>query len=126
MGSNLENSDLEGRRILVVEDEVLLAMELEALYRKQGFHVIGPVSSVADALGRIDREGPDIASLDVNLRGMSSAPVAIRLRERGIPFVLLTGYGERIMQDPAFRGAVMLRKPYAMRDLIAALRSALE
>jgi len=93
MPDPLSAAALRGRRILVVEDEYMMAEDLRHDLEKAGAKVVGPVPSVAGALRLLAEEGViDGAILDVNLRGEKAYPVADVLRERGIPFVLATGY----------------------------------
>src|SRR5574341_760011 len=84
---------LRGQRILIVEDEWLVAIELQALLEQQGGVVLGPVNTVARALRLLDHERPDVALLDLNLNGQRSTPVASALSVQGVPFVVVTGYG---------------------------------
>lgn len=108
-------------KILIVEDEPLIAMMLEdfldALDREQA----GSADTVAGALERIEQGAIDAAILDVNLRGgEQSWPIAARLVELGIPFVLATG-GAGDMIDPAFRDRPVLAKPFTMDAVEKAL-----
>jgi CheY-like chemotaxis protein len=86
-------SSLRGRRVLVVEDEYLLAEDLREGLEGQGAEVLGPVPIVAEALALL-RQGPapDFAILDINLQGEMVYPVADLLRAQGIPFLFATGY----------------------------------
>lgn len=84
---------LRDRRILVVEDDYMLAQELRGELEGAGVEVLGPVPSVANALELLGREAlPDAAILDVNLKGEMVFPVAQALRQQGVPFVFATGY----------------------------------
>ena len=111
------------RRILVVEDEMLLAMMLEDMILDLGHEVVGPALNLADALALARDEPLDCAILDLNLgRGVLSTPVAELLRKRNIPFVLSTGYGA----DPQLEGighAHLLGKPFASEDLRTVLNA---
>ncbi len=100
-----------GLRVLVVEDEFLIALDLEQMLRRLGCHVIGPVPSVARALALLAGEPPDFAILDVNLGPERTAPLAEALRARGVPFALSTGYDPRQLPEPAFHGIANLGKP---------------
>lgn len=84
----------EGRRrlILVVEDEFLIAMELQSVLDTGGYDVLGPVASVEDALSLLKTEKPDAAVLDVNLNGQRVTPVAQALGERSIPYLIASAY----------------------------------
>lgn len=88
--------DVEGRCVLVVEDEYLLAQEFQDSIESWGGAVLGPVPSVADALALLrDGPAPDLAVLDINLQGDLVYPVAEALRARAIPFLFATGYDAR-------------------------------
>ena len=119
-------ADLSGRRILVVEDEFLLAMELETLLQRRGCTVLGPVPSVGQALAMLDGAPPDVALLDINLKGERATPVAAALIDLGVPFVLITGYSRLQLSEPELRHAPRLDKPVNGRDLNCALAKALE
>ena len=118
-------ADLAGRRVLIVEDEFLLAMELEALLEQRGGTVLGCVSSVGQALAVLDREQPEIALLDVNLKGERATPVAAALRARGVRFVLISGYSGRQLSEPVLRDAPRVDKPVSCRALKQAVHRAL-
>lgn len=118
-------ADLAGLRILIVEDEFLLAMELETLLQQRGCMVLGPVSSVGQALTMLDGEQPDIALLDVNLKGERATPVAAALRARGVPFILITGYSVMQLSEPELRAAPRIDKPVNCRALKRAVASTL-
>ena len=120
-----EGVDLTGCRVLVVEDEFLLAMELETLLEQRGCTVLGPVPSVGQALAMLDRGQPEAALLDVNLKGERATPLAAALQDRGVPFVLITGYSESQLSEPELRQAPRLDKPVNGRDLRCALAKAL-
>ena len=87
--------DLKAKRILVLEDEVLLAIEAAEALEELGAMVIGPAHRVEAAMALLDTERPDAALLDVNINGSTSAAVARRLLDAKIPFVLATGYGDK-------------------------------
>lgn len=109
-------------RVLVVEDEALIAIELDSILTEAGFSVAGPVASVKDALEIVARETIDAGVLDVNLGRETSEPIALELTRRGIPFVAVSGYAND--QRPAiFSGARFVSKPFRARDLIAVVRS---
>jgi two-component sensor histidine kinase/CheY-like chemotaxis protein/heme exporter protein D len=112
-------------RVLVVEDEPLLALEIANAVRSAGRAVIGPVQSVAKALALIESEGCDAAVLDIRLADETSEPVAIRLSERGTPFLTLSAYsgGQRAA---AFHGAPALTKPFRQETLRRELDRLLE
>lgn len=112
---------LTGRRVLVVEDESLVAMLLETILEDMECVPIGPASNVDDGqkLAR-DTENLDAALLDVNVAGRQVFPVAEALKERGVPFVFSTGYGEGGLPDK-WRGQPTIQKPFteaAIRDAL--------
>ncbi len=78
--------------VLVVEDEMMVAMDIQMILKENGFRVLGPDSSVGDALRLLDKARADIAMLDVNLRGETVVPVARHVRRMGSPFVLASAY----------------------------------
>jgi DNA-binding response OmpR family regulator len=114
-------SPLQGARILIVEDESILAMELEDQLRREGCAVIGPVSREAQALAALERDRPDAVVLDLNLNGKLATDLADALFARRIPFVIVTGYGKRQYDIPALRDAPRLHKPIKTQDLVRAL-----
>ncbi|HLK26385.1 MAG TPA: response regulator [Caulobacteraceae bacterium] len=107
-------------RALLVEDEVLIALLIEDMLRELGHEVVVTATGLAEAIDYAGRIAVDFAVLDVNLHGQNSAPVAERLKARGIPFVFATGYG-RDGIEPAFRDRMVLTKPFARLDLAAAI-----
>ena len=116
-----------GRVVLVVEDEFLIAMDLELLLQRNGWRVLGPAATVAEALRLLAGERPDVALLDVNLRGELVTPVAEALRARGVPFVLASAYdGPTQLPAEILVAAPNVGKPTNERRLLAALAHALE
>ena len=111
-------------RILVVEDEALLAFDLAIQLGSAGFEVVGPAASVAKALALIHRGGCDAAVLDIHLGIETSEPVASELVARGTPFVTVSAHLHQ--QQPAiFSGAMALSKPIRITTLLAELRRCL-
>jgi CheY-like chemotaxis protein len=102
---------MPGLRVLVVEDELIIAMELESLLRGLGCIVLDAVPAIGHALRALARERANFAVLDVNLRGERVTPVAEELQKQGVPFVLVTGYGSERLHEEALRDAVCLHKP---------------
>ena len=111
---------LAGKRILVVEDEMIVAMLIEDLLAEMGAVVMGPASRNAQALDLVAAEAPDGAILDVNLGDETTVPVARVLRERGIPFAFATGYGASGVPEE-FAGTPHLPKPFRESELAATL-----
>ncbi|MCX9145897.1 PAS domain S-box protein [Erythrobacter sp. WG] len=114
---------LEGKRVLILEDEALIALTLMDAVRDLGCDILGPANTVAAALGLIRDETPDFAIIDVNIAGSGSAPVAEALRNAGVPFVYCTGYAEPALQIAPELLAPMLTKPVDPVALAAALRN---
>lgn len=113
---------LAGRRVLVVEDEFIVAAMLADMLEDEGAEVIGPIGTQADALAVAASEALDVAVLDWNLNGEPGAPVARILRARGIPFAISTGYGA---VEAEFADVPVLNKPYAPARLTACLEGLL-
>lgn len=109
MGETLTER-LSGRRILVVEDEGIVAWALEDMLADMGCAVVGPAARVNQALAMIDDESIDAVVLDLNLNGQMSYPVADVLASRGVPFVFLTGYHKSSMPEKYF-DFPMMQKP---------------
>jgi CheY-like chemotaxis protein len=109
-----EHSSLEGLRVLVVEDETLVAMLLEDMLADHGCEVAATVSRIAQALEAIAHEElqVDAAILDVNLAGEPSFPIAQALAEKGVPFVFATGYGSGGLPE-TWRDRPTLQKPFS-------------
>ena len=118
-------SDRKGKRVLVVEDEFLIALHLEDVLTAMGHQVVGSASRLNEALDLARTGDIDFAVLDVNLAGTQSFPVAEVLRERGIPFVFATGYGVEGLVD-GYRDQPTLQKPYERYELEQAIKSAFE
>ena len=117
----MTNDALAGRRVLLVEDEALIAMNVADMLDTLGCTVVGPASRVGEAVTAIDTNGDiDAAVLDVNLDGEPSFRVADALVERGIPFLFATGYGARGLRND-LRDRPVLQKPFRLRDLKKAL-----
>jgi DNA-binding response OmpR family regulator len=112
-------------RVLVVEDEFMIALDISQQLAAAGFEVVGPAKSVAKALGLVAEPGCDVAILDLNLGGETSESVARKLRALGKPFIILSGYST---DDPLqwLNGATVLRKPLPMCDLLAAIRACVD
>ncbi|MDP8917803.1 MAG: response regulator [Pseudomonadota bacterium] len=110
------DGDLNGLRILVVEDEAAISLLLEDMLLDFGCEVVGPAARLSAALDAVSREQVDLAILDVNVAGEPIYPVAEALAQREIPFVFSTGYGSAGIRD-TFRDRPVLQKPFAQHDL---------
>lgn len=104
-------AELTGLRVLVVEDEALIAMALEDILLDLGCAVIGPASTVEAALDLAD-EDLDGALLDINVRGTLIYPVAEKLRARGVPVVLCSGYALTSAIPAPYSALPQIAKPY--------------
>jgi CheY-like chemotaxis protein len=116
---------IPAKRILVVEDELMIRMLLEDMLGELGYTVTAEAGRLEEALQAAKTADFDIAILDVNLDGEPVSPVADALVARGTPFVFATGYGERGLPEP-YRDRPMLKKPFQMDGLKQMLQSALE
>ena len=112
-------------RVLIVEDETMVSMLLEVMLEELGYEVVGPAPGLDKALALAQETVFDVAILDVNLNGRETYPVANVLRERGIPFVFASGYGERGIAE-SFRGSPVLSKPFQIDDLDRAVAAVLQ
>jgi CheY-like chemotaxis protein len=120
-GTSENATALQGRTILVVEDEYFLATEISRALAKAGAEVVGPFPTVAEAWAAVAREPPVSAGLiDINLRGEMVYPLADLLRQRGIPFVFMTGY-DRAALPAAYRDVPICDKPVNIRDFVLQL-----
>lgn len=119
MGQRTEDRSharLAGLRILVVEDEALLTMTMEDMLADLKCELIGPVGRVSVAVELAAAEPLDGALLDVNVAGAEVFPVAHQLRDRGIPFIFVSGYGPDALPTE-WRDRPILRKPFVISDL---------
>lgn len=109
-------SDIGGRRVLIVEDEMMIAMFLEDLLTDLGFKPVGPAARLEQAVELATSAALEAAILDVNLNGKETYPVADALDLRGVPFVFATGYGAAVLPE-RYRHVPVLQKPYRRSDL---------
>lgn len=117
---------LHGATILVVEDQLIIAMDLEMLLQQQGASKVVIAGTPGEALAQIAKGAPDIAVLDVNLGNVTSFPVAKELLRLGVPFIFATGYGKETDFPAEFQAIPLVSKPYcakAIRDAIGASRT---
>lgn len=111
-----------GFRVLVIEDEAMVAMLLEAMLEDLGHTVAGSAAKVDDAMRLIAEAQADAAILDVNLHGKETYPLAEALKARGIPFVFATGYDSSGLREE-WRGTKVLQKPFQVKELNEAVSS---
>jgi DNA-binding response OmpR family regulator len=112
----MSNDTIAGCRVLVVEDEMLIAMEVEDALQALGCQILGPVATVDRALKLALEETFDAAVLDVTIRGGNAYPVAEVLLARGIPFVFASGYGDWALPE-TLRNQPRLTKPFTAAQL---------
>ena len=112
---------LTGRRVLVVEDEAVIAMVIADALEELGCVVVGPIPKLSSALELARDEAIDAAVLDVTIRGGEVYPVAEALDDRRIPFVLASGYGNWAL-PPKFRDRPRLTKPFSQFELEEKIR----
>jgi CheY-like chemotaxis protein len=118
------SAELQGLRVLVVEDEFLVAMDIEVMLRDLGCEVVGPIGDLASALQAAQEETLDLALLDANLGGEPVTAVAEALVARAVPIMFCTGYQVENWCN-RYPAAPTLMKPFQPADLRAALERAL-
>ena len=112
-----------GKRILVVEDELMIRMLLQDMLADLGHTLAGEAGRIEEALALAKNSEFDVAILDVNLNGQPISPVVEVLVERGLPFVFATGYGQRGVPEP-YRNTLTLQKPFQVDALAQAIDAA--
>jgi CheY-like chemotaxis protein len=122
--SGADDAGNGGKRILVVDDEVMIRMLLVDMLNELGYTVTGEATRLDEALEAAQSGDFDVAILDVNLHGQTIEPVAEAIAESGRPFVFATGYNEMALPE-GFRDRPMLRKPFQMDGLCRTLETAL-
>jgi DNA-binding response OmpR family regulator len=108
---------LAGLRILVVEDEFLVAMLVEEMLQDLRCEVVGPISTLEEAVATVHQNHLDGVLLDANLNGKNASPVADELRGREVPFILVTGYARHKGDPPVLERAPRVRKPINFDEL---------
>ena len=111
-------------RILIIEDEAMIAFAIEQTLLADGFEVVGIAARLPAALTMIDGCAFDAAILDTNLAGVSAGPAAAALKSSGRPFIIASGYPPS-QQPEVFRGAPCIQKPYPPKRLLELLREIL-
>lgn len=125
-GTDEPGASLAGRAILIAEDNAIIAMDLQMMLEDRGATVVGPWSTVDDALEAIGEGGIDLALLDVDLKGADSLPAMAALAERQVPIVLITGHDVAKRLPPAFASLPVVGKPFTDAAIVAALEAALD
>jgi DNA-binding NtrC family response regulator len=117
--------DARSKRVLIVEDELMIRMLLEDMLAELGYAVAGTAARLDEAMNAVASGNFDIAILDVNLDGQAVSPVAEALVARGMPFFFVTGYAERGLPEH-YRDRPMLKKPFRIDSLRCILDQVLE
>ncbi len=115
---------LEGLRVIIVEDEVLLALEMQDMLKEAGCLIAGTAASVDAAIKLAKSTRFDVALLDMNLGGERIDPVARLVAERGLPIIFVTGYGQRTL--PPGIAAPVVEKPCTIDKLLPFLAALIE
>jgi CheY-like chemotaxis protein len=121
-----KNMTAQGQRVLVVEDDGILAEIVVELLGELGYEAVGPLRAIQGALEVLEREPPDAAILDVNLSGQSVYPLAESCADRGIPIVFMTGYADLAHMPARFHGCARIGKPFHRDSLAESLRRAID
>ncbi len=120
MVDGVDHKVLQGKKVLIVEDEALIAMLFEDILEDFACQVVGPAMNIRQALELAQSADIDVAILDVNLGGEPSFPVASCLKSRGIPLVFSSGYGSQGL-PPEWQGTPTLPKPFTSDEVADAL-----
>jgi DNA-binding response OmpR family regulator len=112
---------LNSQTILVVEDEALIAMDIQYLLEEAGYHVLGPASTIGKAVALLETGVPDLALLDVNLGGTDVFPLADELASRDVKFIFLSGHSARRLPEPHLRRP-LVSKPFLPATVLEAIR----
>ena len=115
------SSLLKGCNVLLVEDSLIIALDVEDILQRLGAASVITAATVEDALLTLGDTHISVAMLDINLGDQNSFPVADRLRELGVPFMFATGYGEQAQLPPAHKARIVLQKPYTLANVVRAL-----
>jgi DNA-binding response OmpR family regulator len=108
------------RRCLIVEDQALIGLALEAYLEEAGYDPVGPFATNGEALRALEADAPDVAILDVLLKDGPCTPLVRELRRRGVPFAIYSGVRPAAV-PPELKGVPWLEKPVAREELIKAL-----
>ena len=111
-------------RVLIVEDEPIIALGLEDVLIDAGFQIAGVAGKLEKALSLVESGVCDVAIVDANLTGVSASPIAIALAARGVPFIVLSGYSPDQVQG-VFPGALFIQKPCRPELLLEKLNTLL-
>lgn len=106
------------KSVLIVEDDPFIAIDLQDAIEDAGYAVLGPVATVKSGLNTLNSSTPDVAILDYNLGSETSAEIARKLKEMGIPFIFASGQIERVIEDDVPNSAAMIQKPFLIDAVI--------
>lgn len=120
MARNARGKRPKGLRVIVIEDETMIALLLEGMLEELGHNVIGIAATISRGLELARLDGVDLAILDVNVGGQDSYPVADALAARHVPLVFATGYDSDRLRAP-YRAGPVLHKPFMQVDLQQAI-----
>lgn len=113
-------------KILIVEDDPFIAMDLQDTFEDAGFHVAGPAASVEVGLELIEKEDPDIAMLDYNLGRETSIPIAKKLDSEDVPYAFLSGQVDRVVTSDLSQERRVFSKPFTAAKIISYMRKLAE
>ena len=116
---------LTGLQVLVVEDEALVALQLEDMLTESGCKIVGPASRVHQALELLEGQQVDAAILDLNIAGELVYPVADALAKQGLPYIFATAYEASSLEAP-YQSRLVLQKPFSRRQLLQAMQEAFQ
>lgn len=116
---------LANASVLIVEDQLLIAMDIEQALADHGVTNVRTVASVYEGIQAIRQKTPDVALLDLNLGNETSAEIALLLRQKNVPFLFATGYADRSMIPAGFEDVPVIRKPYATPAVLRELENML-
>lgn len=108
-------------RVLVVEDDAFIALDLQDVLSEAGYQVIGPVGTVSEAIALLDAHQPDMALLDYNLGEETSIPVAQKLEDLSVPFMFLSGQVSSVMLGKTRTVPKVMSKPFVPDHLVSTL-----
>jgi len=123
--ASIPPSVLRGKRVLVIEDEPLLSMDMEATLRDAGCDVIGPAATLGQAKSLTAEGTYDVALVDANLSGQPVDDIAAALTQRNVPFAFVSGYGREGLPT-GFREAILLNKPFSPTQLLGIVSTLLQ
>lgn len=116
---------LDGKRILIVEDEYWIARDLAQAFEQQQAIVVGPVATVSDGMALVEDGSIDAAVLDVNLMGARSYPLADRLSDAAVPHIFVTGYDSWSLPE-SYRETPCISKPFATGHVVSVIKKMCE